>query len=233
MQPLITICARKGSKGLPGKNTKFFNGKPLINWTIETALDWGAGPIVVSSDDPAVRDIFGEYMSGNIFFDERPAKLARDDTPKLEVLRHILYKWGGLSPYIVDLDPTNPCRTVGDLADGNEIFEDSLCKTLISVIEAKKNPYMNQLVFSNGTFVLPCQLPAIITQRQDAPIVWDVNSNIYFYDAQWLLRDTKNSCVTNKTDVFLMPDYAFCDIDNEVDFEIAEFLHRKYYLRGK
>ena len=78
MQPLITICARKGSKGVPGKNTREFNGRPLIEWTIETAIEWGAGPIVISSDDEAVEKIFRDYMYCDIYFDERPEHLAQD-----------------------------------------------------------------------------------------------------------------------------------------------------------
>ena len=71
-----------------------------------------------------------------------------------------------------------------------------------------------------------------IFRRQDAPRVYDVNSSIYFYDTEWLLRDTKNSPMTDKTEIYLMPAWAFCDIDNDVDFAVSEFLHRRYYLKG-
>lgn len=238
MRPIITICARAGSKGLPGKNTKEFNGKPLIAWTIEQALDWGAGPVVISSDDPAVKDIFGEYIHRETYFDERPADLAQDDTPKIAVLRHIIFKWlvnteGKLPSYIVDLDPTNPCRTVADLEKCRKLFEENRYKTLISVTDAKKNPFMNQFLMRNGAPSIPCELPTIVTCRQHAPAVWDVNSNIYFYNVKRLQADKSNSPLTDKTGIYKMPDYAFCDIDNQVDFEVAELLHRKYYLNGR
>jgi CMP-N-acetylneuraminic acid synthetase len=233
----VTICARAGSKGLPGKNVKLFNGKPLICWTIERALDWGVGPVIISSDDKKVEEIFGEYMGGDIYFDERPPELARDDTPKMEVLRHIVKKAKHFNTlqvsYVVDLDPTNPCRAVADLEKCRRIFKDNELKTLISVTNAKKNPFMNQLGIINGFFAPPCQLPHIITRRQDAPVVWDVNSSIYFYDTDWLLNEAGVSPISDKHFICTMPDYAFCDIDNEVDFEVAEFLHRKYYLHAK
>ena len=76
-------------------------------------------------------------------------------------------------------------------------------------------------------------IPDTFTRRQDAPEVYDVNSSIYFYNTEWLSHDTKNFPVTGKTYIYKMPDYARCDIDNQVDFEIAEFLHRKYYLNGR
>jgi len=205
----------------------------------DRALDWGIGPVIVSSDDKQVEEIFGEYMSGNIHFDERPEHLARDDTPKLEVLRHILHKWGTagnhgeLPSYIVDLDPTNPCRTVADLEKCRKLFEENRYKTLISVTDAKKNPFMNQFLMRNGAPSIPCELPTIVTCRQHAPAVWDVNSNIYFYNVKRLQADKSNSPLTDKTGIYKMPDYAFCDIDNQVDFEVAELLHRKYYLNGR
>ena len=127
MQPLITILARKGSKGVPGKNTREFNGRPLIEWTIETAIEWGAGPIVISSDDEAVQEIFSDYMNCDVYFDERPEHLAWDETPKLEALRYVARKSQsvlGDFDYVVDLDPTNPCRLVADLI---------LCLSLIHI----------------------------------------------------------------------------------------------------
>ena len=252
MQPLITICARKGSKGVPGKNTRDFNGRPLIEWTIETAIEWGAGPIVISSDDEKVEEIFDDYMYCDIYFDERPEHLARDDTPKLEVLRSVVHKTQavlGDFDYIVDLDPTNPCRTVEDLENCRRLFEEKKPKTLISVTKAKKNPYMNQIQYTSfakkpnnkygiviDIFVdeyvnyLDSYAPTKNIRRQDAPVVYDVNSNIYFYDIEWLCgEDQSNIPITNKTEIYIMPDHAFCDIDNIVDFEVSGFLHRKYY----
>ena len=234
MQPLITICARKGSKGVPGKNTREFNGRPLIEWTIDTAIEWGVGPVVISSDDEAVEEIFSDYMHCDIYFDERPPELARDDTPKLKVLPMLLHKAQetlGNFDYIVDLDPTNPCRTVDDLENCRRLFKENGYKTLFSTTEAKKNPYMNQVVILNGKFAPPCQLPHVVTRRQDAPFVWSVNSNIYFYDTDWLLNSGSLSPISDNHGVYTMPDYAFCDIDNQVYFEVAELLHGKYYLK--
>ena len=72
--------------------------------------------MIVSSDDEKVYEIFQDCSHTNIYYDERSARLAQDDTPKLEALRNILHKWGSagrhgeLPSYIVDLDVTNPCR---------------------------------------------------------------------------------------------------------------------------
>ena len=232
MQPLITICARKGSKGVPGKNTREFNGRPLIEWTIDTAIEWGVGPVVISSDDEAVEEIFSDYMHCDIYFDKRPVHLAQDATPKLDVLRYVAEKTQdvmGDFDYLVDLDPTNPCRTVADLDICRTLFENVKPKTLISVTRARKNPFFNQLRRFNDKIVTAASSDTIITRRQDAPPVFDANACIYFYDMDWLLKESKTSPLSSNGKIFVMADHAFCDIDSELDFIVAEFLHKEYY----
>jgi len=233
MQPLITICARKGSKGVPGKNTREFNGRPLIEWTIETAIEWGAGPIVISSDDEAVEKIFRDYMYCDIYFDERPEHLAQDDTPKIETLRYVADKTQdimGNFDYVVDLDPTNPCRTVADLDFCRTLFEEEVPKTLISATKARKNPWFNQLRRFNGGITTAANSRRVVARRQDAEPIFDANAAIYFYDMDWLLNDSRSSPLTNHTKMYVMEDQSFCDIDNEIDFKVAEFLHKEYYV---
>jgi len=233
MQPLITICARKGSKGVPGKNTSEFNGRPLIEWTIETAIEWGAGPIVISSDDEAVEKIFRDYMYCDIYFDERPEHLAQDDTPKIETLRYVADKTQdimGNFDYVVDLDPTNPCRTVADLEFCRGIFETEAPKTLISATKARKNPWFNQLRRFNGGITTAANSRRVVVRRQDTEPIFDANAAIYFYDMDWLLNESGHSPLTDRTELYVMEDHAFCDIDSEIDFIVAEFLHREYYV---
>jgi len=220
MNLLITICARGGSKGLPGKATKLFNGKPLCQWTMEQAFDFGSGKVVVSSDDPVVlsiaRDMGLDYFT-------RASSLCQDDTPKLDVLRDVLNKFGA-DKYdcVMDLDITNPCRTLEDMNKCMEIFKEKRPKTLFSVTKARKNPYFNQVsdyIGDSGNFV---------SRRQDAPEVYDMNASIYIYDPEWLMNPDNLSPITDDTDIYVMPDWTFCDIDNEIDFTVAEFVFKKY-----
>ena len=230
MNILITICARAGSKGLPGKATKTFNGKPLCQWTMEQAFDFGKGKVVVSSDDPMVlsiaRDMGLDYFT-------RASSLCQDDPPKLDVLRDILNKFGADKfDCVMDLDITNPCRTLEDMNKCVEIFKEKRPKTLFSVTKARKSPFFNQ-VFYDGGFWETIELRNPITSRQQAPESCDLNSCIYIYDADWLLEDKNHlSPITNNSEIYLMPDWTFCDIDNEVDFFVAEKLHKKYMAQA-
>jgi len=225
MSTLITICARAGSKGLPGKHMRLFNGKPLIQWTIEQAIECGLGPVVVSSDDGGV---IGTAMELGLSVLLRPDDLARDDTPKLDVLRNIMSCYE--SDILIDLDATNPCRTVEHILEAKWKFDNEKPDVLFSVTSAKKNPQFNQVEICDGhPFVYEGEG---VTSRQEAVELFDMNSSIYIYDTKWL-ADPKNVhpvCFNSKA--FVMPKYSFLDIDSIEDFVAAEALHRRYCIEN-
>lgn len=236
MKPLITICARGGSKGLPGKNIKEMNGKPLICWTIEQALEWGKGDIIVSSDDKYILDIARRVYGVGVI--ERPPQLSLDDTPKLDVLRHAVgerllnYFNIRYCSQVIDLDVTNPLRTVSDIDKCYRIFQEKRPKTLVSVTKARKNPYFNQINVKNGKYGV---FDDKYTDRQSTPKAYDLNSSIYIYDIPWLMGESMetNHPVTDNTIYAVMKDWQAFDIDNEVDFFIVEQLMRRYMLNEK
>ena len=85
MKTVAVIPARAGSKGIPGKNTYPILGKPLISYSIESALQsTKISSIVVSSDDQKVQKIVRDYKK--VLFHKRPARLAEDDTKIVDVL---------------------------------------------------------------------------------------------------------------------------------------------------
>ena len=225
MSTLITICARAGSKGLPGKHMRLFNGKPLIQWTIEQAIECGLGPVVVSSDDGGV---IGTAMELGLSVLLRPDDLARDDTPKLDVLRNIMSCYE--SDILIDLDATNPCRTVEHILEAKWKFDNEKPDVLFSVTSAKKNPQFNQVEICDGhPFVYEGEG---VTSRQEAVELFDMNSSIYIYDTKWL-ADPKNVhpvCFNSKA--FVMSKYSFLDIDSIEDFVAAEALHRRYCIEN-
>ena len=87
-QELITICARRDSKGLPGKNMKLFQGKPLIYWTIEQSLEYGEARVCVSTDCDTIIEYVKDTYRNKVLTVKRPYNLALDDTPKLDAIRH-------------------------------------------------------------------------------------------------------------------------------------------------
>ena len=125
MKILLTICARKGSKGVKNKNIRFLLGKPLIAYSIDQALNWGrASHVVVSTDSKEIAEIAKSFGAEVPFI--RPANLAQDRSPKLPVLRHALLECERIFQQkydiIVDLDPTSPLRTSNDIEGCYSIF---------------------------------------------------------------------------------------------------------------
>ena len=104
---------RSGSKGIPQKNIKNFNGKPLISWTIETALQCPLiSETIVSTESQEIADIAKCYGARVPFM--RPSKSSKDSTPGIEPVLHAIqqlpeYDW------VLVLQPTSPLRTTDDI----------------------------------------------------------------------------------------------------------------------
>jgi CMP-N-acetylneuraminic acid synthetase len=241
MNILITICARKNSKGLPNKHLLPFCGRPLIEWTIDQAsvfkINYPNVDIIVSTDSEDILEISKQYDVARYY---REVELAKDDTPKLDVLRDALETEMFARNYgydcVIDLDATNPCRTIEDIGSCLDIFKEKRSKTVISVVKARKNPYFNQLERGGDRWaVKPPKYDQNYTRRQDIPEVFDVNCNIYIYDATWLSETSKeenwNLPWYLDTELYVMPEWTRHDIDNEYDSFDAENNFRKYVLK--
>lgn len=229
MKILITICARGGSKGIPGKNIKLIADKPLINYSVDIAKKlfekYGA-KIAVSTDDIAIKKtaedcgIFTEYI--------RPDFLATDSAGKIDTIKDLmLYEEsliGNLYDYILDLDVTSPLRTFEDLEKAFEMIRASEAITLFSVNPAARNPYFNMVEEKeNGFYALVKTNPdGSVMTRQSAPKVYDLNASFYWYKRAFFDTGLKTP-ITDKSIVYVMPHICF-DLDHGIDFDFMEYL---------
>jgi len=228
---LITICARAGSKRLPNKNILPIHGKPLIVWTIEQAKAWGKGEPVISTD------YIGILQSVDIYGYLRSPELATDNTPKVAVIRDTLnfaeLHLGQDFNIIIDLDVTNPLRTIYDIEGAYQAFIKGGYDSLSSVVEARKNPYYSMVETSDiggkEYADLICE-GDFITCSQQAPKVYEQNANIYVYSRDYLLDERNINDIGSNTGIYIMPDWTFCDINTELDFKLVEFLMGEYLL---
>ncbi len=225
---LITICARGGSKGIPGKNIKKLNGVPLIAYSIKIAQRYAQiydCKVVLSTDDSEIEKVakdfglYGEY--------KRPYDLGSDQAGKLSVIREVL-KFYEINEkinfdYVLDLDVTSPMRTIDDLKKGFELFKrDEQALTLFSVNAAARNPYFNMVEKKeNGYYHLVSQ-KGEISSRQMAPHVYDMNASFYFYKRSMFELDI-NTVITQHSLIYQMPHECF-DLDHPIDFDYLEFL---------
>lgn len=215
------IPARGGSKGLPKKNILPLAGKPLIGWAIEEAkksrfIDY----LILSSEDKEIIDIAKSFGCSVPFL--RPAELSKDDTHAIAPVLHALKMLTERYDYIVLLQPTSPLRKVSDIDGCVEFCINQNAKSCISVVEPTKNPYW---MFSLGS---DNRLSPLIPQkkrpdrRQDLPKIYVPNGAIYVAEIEWLFKN--NSFITNETIAYIMPQERSIDIDNIIDFKMAEIL---------
>ena len=139
MKKIAIITARSGSKGLPNKNVLFANGKPLMAYSIEAALESGEfEKVIVSTDSQEYIDLLSHYP---IEFVKRSAELASDKASSFVVIEDVLNKYQHLDfDYFVLLQPTSPLRTAQHIQEANTRFEANFEKFdfLVSVSDAHK-----------------------------------------------------------------------------------------------
>ncbi len=226
MKVLAIICARGGSKGVPGKNIRLLCGKPMIVYTIEVAQRCKLiDRVIVSTDDAEIAKIARASGAEVPFL--RPEELATDDAPKLPVIKHAVRFMESELAYspdiVVDLDPTSPLRTEKDIESCIRMVEEG-ADNVFSVTEAHRNPYFNMVEIIDGKVQLVKSPPRAVSRRQDAPEVYDMNASIYAWKREALMNN--DSVFLENTMVYIMPKWAI-DTDNETDFEFVEFILRK------
>jgi CMP-N-acetylneuraminic acid synthetase len=218
--------ARGGSKGIPGKNIKKLNGKPLIAYTIEAAQKSKyINKIVVSTDDKDIAKVALNFGAEVPFM--RPDELATEDANSNDAIIHALkflssnqdYK----SDYIINLQPTSPLRGVKDIDEAIETFfrYDNYYESLISVCEVFENPYWMQKI-ENGILTSLMDNFENINRRQELPTVYQLNGAIYLSTYKKFLE--YKSFYTEKIYPFVMNKEKSIDIDNELDWKLAKIL---------
>jgi CMP-N,N'-diacetyllegionaminic acid synthase len=221
------ICCRGGSKGVPGKNIRPLNNKPLIHYTIETAFKVKSlNDVIVSTDAPEIIAA-AEQLGCKVPF-IRPLHLANDTASKWPVFIHALEEYekqfNQTVDYIVDMDVTVPLKTALDIEGAiQQAVNDASIDVVITAYEPERNPYFNMMeIDAAGYAGIVKQSNTPIVRRQDAPAVYSLSPAAYVIKKTALY--TYEHWSKAKCKVFVMPRERAIDIDTEVDFKIVEFL---------
>ncbi len=213
---------------MPKKNIRLLLDQPLIAHTIDLARKCPSiDRVIVSTEDPEIAGIAGENGAEVPFI--RPAELARDSSPKLPVIKHVVNYLQSQEDYhpdiIVDLDPTSPLRTVADVEACTRMVQEAGTDNVFSVTQSRRNPYFNMVEVVDGRVKLVRSLNGPVAGRQSAPPVYDMNASIYAWKRAALMNNT--TIFLAGTRIYEMPEWAL-DIDSELDFEFAEFILSKW-----
>ncbi|MCA3962251.1 acylneuraminate cytidylyltransferase family protein [Vibrio vulnificus] len=222
MKNCAFIFARGGSKGLPRKNIKLLAGKPLLQYSIDTAL---AAPsiehVFVSTDDSEIADV--ARASGAIVI-ERPAELASDTSPEWLSWRHAI-EWVqahyGEFDGFISLPATSPLRSIDDVEGAiNKLFttEADIC---ISVTPASRSPFFNMVKQTETGMVELVNKPqGEVARRQDAPAVFDITTVVYATTPHFVLNHY--GIFSGKVTSIEVPKERAVDIDDIYDFKLAQ-----------
>ncbi len=226
---LIIIPARGGSKGIPKKNIKQLNGKPLIYYSIDVARGIATDEnICVTTDDDEIIQCVQTYGLKVPF--KRPKELATDCSGSNEVLIHALNfyeKKGKKVDCILLLQPTSPFREVQFLKEAMELYQPDI-DMVVSVKESSVNPYYNCFEENENGFLSISKGNGTIERRQDAPKVYEFNGSIYVINPSSLKN--KGLSHFSKIKKYVMDDLHSIDIDTIFDWEIAELIIKKQYI---
>ena len=224
MSVLAIIPARGGSKGVPGKNGKELNGKPLIHYSIDVALGVPViSDVVVSSDCDKILSVSARE---GVFCSKRPEYLAGDSS---NVIDTILYeieeakkRTGKNYEYVLLLQPTSPFREVFHILEAIEKIQQSKANSLISVT-AMDDIHPARMYNVNSDGLIQSLFPEWETaRRQDIPPVFYRNGAIYLAKISAVIETRSVMCKPSLP--YVMDTKYLANIDNERDWIIAEAL---------
>ncbi|WP_061218222.1 cytidylyltransferase domain-containing protein [Leptospira weilii] len=213
------IPARGGSKGIPRKNIKLIAGKPLIVWTIEAALKSKyLTSIVVSTDDFEIAEIAKQSGASVPFL--RPSELATDYSSGIDPVLHALDNLPEFD-YVMLLQPTSPLRTSTDIDDCIEFAMKRKTNSVVSVCETQENPFW---MFCLDDSLKMTKLLNVedVKRRQDSPKIFSLNGSIYLSEVSYFRE--KKKFITEDTLAYLMSKESSIDIDDMMDWKLAEIL---------
>jgi|SaaInlStandDraft_3_1057020.scaffolds.fasta_scaffold09853_2 N-acylneuraminate cytidylyltransferase len=225
MKTFAFIFARGGSKGVPGKNIRILDGKPLLAHSIMVAQDIvEVSRIFVSTDDQDIADVGIKYGAEII---NRPTELAQDDSPEWLAWLHAI-EWleskGEYFDRFVSLPTTSPLRNKSDVINCLNLL-DKQTDVVVTMTDTSRSPYFNMVTEENSYIKLLNESKEDYSRRQDVPLAYDMTTVAYVSRPDFIKNN--NKIFDGKVKAVIIPKERAVDIDDEIDFEIAKMLIQK------
>ncbi len=219
---LYIIPARGGSKGIPRKNIKLLNGKPLINYSIDVARKLTDDTyIILSSEDDEIINV--AKQTGLRVDYRRPMHLATDTAGSRDVILDAMNyadNQGLKYDKVILLQPTSPFRTIEDVKNCVNLYNNNI-DMVVSVVESSCNPYYNCFEIDNNSgYLYISKGDGKYTRRQDIPKVWEYNGAIYVINPVSIRE--KNMGEFSARIPYEMPRERSLDLDTPMDWIVAE-----------
>jgi CMP-N-acetylneuraminic acid synthetase len=210
------IPARGGSTGIPRKNLTLLGGRPMIEWTVDAALESARiGSTVVSTDDDQIAAVADGRGLRVI---RRPSELATDDTPMRDVVRHALEELD--ADVLMLLQPTSPLRRAEHIDAAVDLLLATDADAVVSVVEVPHRFGPASLMSLDGDRLLRLDETAHGT-RQEKPTLYARNGPAILALRPSRMRD---DLYAGDLRAYVMEPRDSVDVDEPFDLELAEFL---------
>ena len=228
------VPARAGSKGLPRKNIAPLCGKPLIAWSIEAGLrSQYIDLVIVSTDSNKIAGISAEYGASVPFI--RPAELATDETPTIDVVIHALeylnIQRKQRFDYTVLLEPTSPLRDEADIDRAIKQLVDNVgASSLVGISRTEAQNPAFLVVLSENNFLIGLDQSEIKpVRRQEISDVYFLEGSIYVSDTKTLIA--RRTFCHQETLGCIFPKWKSLEVDDLEDLIMVEalMLHKKFH----
>ena len=220
MKILGVIPARAGSKRVANKNIKILNGKPLIAYTIEAALNSNLNRIVVSTDSEEIASISIECGAEVLM---RSDNLSNDHAPTLPVIQDVVRKINVTFDAVMTLQPTSPMRTNLHINQAIEIFKnDNSADSLVSVVRVPHSFVPEKLMKYDGKYLTDFNQPK---RSQDVSTIYARNGAAIYLTKTPNLREYIIGGVV--LPYFMTKEDSF-DIDDDFDWKLTEAFMKSF-----
>lgn len=224
MKNIAIIPARSGSKGIKDKNIKLLNGKPLLAYTIEVAKKTNLfDEIFVSTDSIEYAEVAKKWGASVPFL--RSEELATDTSSTWDVVKDTLrnYMKNDIEfDTIAILQPTSPLRKPEDIIKGYNQMEFKKANAIVSVCEVDHSPLWSNTLPEDGSLINFLNQEVLNLPRQSLPTYYRINGALYIAKTWYALN--ANSLYDDKCYAIVMSKESSIDIDDQIDFIMAEAL---------
>ena len=228
MKILGIIPARGGSKRIPGKNSKQFCGRPLISYVLEAAQKSNLlDTIVVNSDDQRVLEIADSYE--NVVSIKRPTEISGDKAKAIEyvlqTLEYLKVKEKKSFDIVVILQPTSPLTLSEDIDGTINLLLQSNVDSAVSVMKLDHAIHPVKMKLMSGDLLTPfVEEENGRMAEHELPQIFVRNCSVYASKIG-VIKD--GEIIGKLCNGYLMPMDRSVDINEQIDFDFAEFLYKK------
>ena len=222
------IPARGGSKGIPGKNIRLLNGKPLLYYAVQAANKSGLVDRLILTTDSNEIASTGRELGIEVPF-LRPTELARDDTPMLPVIEHTLHfveAQGWQPDIILLLQPTAPLRRGEHIQHAVELLTQTKCDSVVSVVEVPRHFAPDFVLRLEDGKLKPFLDGPLVTRRQDAHPAYSRDGTIYAFRRDMFVL--KHNIYGDDCRPLIIPGDQSCNLDTMDDWQEAEKMIMKH-----